>query len=214
MWWLAMVSTTLKQVAGGMAIAVLIVGFRVMPSRGDQPLRHDHRRDWSYLKVPHTDATQFERRLGEVASFVAKRPVQVRCEDFPLGTPDEPGGVVQFQGHTPADYTRIRPDVCTALMKFARAPQAATLQSAVALQVIAHESFHLHGFRVEAVAECYGMQDVPRVARALGASEGEGRTLARAVYVFNYPHMPPRYRSPDCRPGGSLDRHPGGGWPD
>jgi hypothetical protein len=211
---LAMGSTKFKQIAGGVAIAVLLAGFRLQPSHGAQPLRHDHTRDWSYLKVPHTDATPFERRLGEIASLVAKRPVQVRCEDFPMGTPDEPGGVVQFEGHTPADYTRIRPDVCTALVKFARAPQAATLQSAVALQVIAHESFHLHGFRAEAVAECYGMQEVPRVARALGAPAPEGRTLARGVYALNYPHMPPRYRSPDCRPGGPLDRHPGGGWPD
>ena len=207
-------SMSFKQIAGGLAIAVLIAGFRLMPAHGNQPLRHDHTRDWSYAKVPHRDPTAFERRLGEIASFVAERPVQVRCEDYSIGTPDEPGGVVQFNAGTPADYARIRPDVCTALLKFTRAPEAATLKSAIALDVVAHESFHLHGFKTEAVAECYAMQEVPRVARALGASEVEAPELARAVYVFNYPHMPPRYRSSGCRPGGPLDRHPGGGWPD
>jgi hypothetical protein len=206
-------STTFKQVAGGLAIALLILGFRLMPSRGDQALRHDHRRDWSYVRVPHTDATPFERRLGEIASLVAKRPVQVRCEDFPIGASEEPGGVVQFSGHSPADYARIRPDVCTQLLKFVRAPGSATVESAVALDVLAHESVHLSGNPNEAVTECYSMQEVPRVARALGASEPESHALARVLYLFNYPKMPASYRSPDCRAGGPLDRQPGGGWP-
>jgi hypothetical protein len=207
-------STTLKQVAGGLAIAVVLLGARLMPSRQDQALRHDYKRDWSYVKVPHGDATPFEGRLGEIASLVARRPVQVRCEDFPIGTPEEPGGVVQFNGHSPADYTRIRPDVCTELLKFVRAPASATVRSAVAVDVLAHESVHLSGNPDEAVTECYAMQEVPRVAHALGASEPEGQALARVVYLFTYPKLPPSYRSPDCRPGGPLDRHPGGGWPD
>jgi hypothetical protein len=114
----------------------------------------------------------------------------------------------------PRTTTRIRPDVCTAILKFTRAPLTARLDSAVALKVFAHESFHLHGIKVEAVAECYAMQAVPRVARALGATELEGRAMATAAYELVYPGMPPAYRSPGCRPGGSLDRHPGGGWPD
>jgi hypothetical protein len=58
------------------------------------------------------------------------------------------------------------------------------------------------------------MQAVPRVAHALGATEQEGRAMATAVYDLTYQGMPPLYRSPDCRAGGALDRHPGGGWPD
>jgi hypothetical protein len=207
-------SPSFKQIAGGLAIAVVIAGFRLMPAHARQPLRHDHKQEWSYVKVPHRDPTALETRLGEIAGLVAERPVQVRCEDFSIGTPDEPGGVVQFNGNTPADYAHIRPDVCTALLKFARIPQSATLRSAVALDVLAHESFHLRGIATEATAECYAMQELPRVARALGASEAEAPMLARFVYTFNYPGMPSNYRTPDCRPGGKLDRHPGGGWPD
>ena len=207
-------STSFRQIAGGLVIAVLIVGFRLMPSHGDQQLRHDHKRDWSYLKVPHTEATPLEARLGEIAGLVARRPVQVRCEDFSIGSAAEPGGVVQFNGHSPADYARIRPDFCTQLLKFERAPASATPQSALALDVLAHESVHPRGVPIESTTECYAMQEVPRVARALGASDTEGRALARILYAYNYPGMPPNYRSAGCRPGGPLDEHPGGDWPD
>ena len=207
-------SVSLKQIAGGLVVAVVLVGAHFMPTGRSQPLRRDHTLSWDYQRVPHTDATPLERRLGEVASLVAGRSVQVRCEDFPEGDGQEPGGVVLLHGGEPADYTRIRPDVCTQLLKFMRAPERPTGASAVALDVLAHESMHLHGIPQENVAECYAMQAVPRVARALGASEPEGRTLARVLFGLNYPHMPPEYRSADCRPGGRLDQHPGGGWPD
>jgi hypothetical protein len=138
----------------------------------------------------------------------------VRCEDFPIGPGQEPGGVVQFNGDTPADFARIRPDVCTQLLKFARVPTRATFASAQALDVIAHESIHLRGVPRESIAECYAMQSVPRVARALRAKDPEAHWLAGLVYNLNYPHMPPEYRSADCRAGGALDQHPGGGWPD
>ncbi|MFL5950202.1 MAG: hypothetical protein ACJ74M_01215 [Gaiellaceae bacterium] len=206
-------SASFKQIAGGLAIAVLLVAVHLMPGRGNQALRHDHAREWSYLKVPHSDPTPLESRLGEIASLVAGRPVQVRCEDFPIGTGQEPGGVVQFKGSTPADYARIRPDYCTALMQFVRAPASARFKSVVAAEVLTHESFHLQGVKTEAVAECYAMQSVSRVAHALGASLRQGRTMAMLTYEYVYPRMPPQYRSPDCRPGGSLDRHPGGDWP-
>jgi len=207
-------STSFKQVAGGLVVAVVLLGAHFMPARGEQPLRHDHTLSWDYQKAPHTDATPFERRLGDIASFVAGRPVQVRCEDFPEGDGQEPGGVVLAHDGEPADYARVRPDVCTQLLKFVRVPARPTVASAVALDVLAHESMHLSGISQENIAECYAMQAVPRVAHALGASEPEGRELARVVYGFNYPRMPAQYRSADCRPGGRLDRHPGGGWPD
>jgi hypothetical protein len=210
----AMGSASFKQIAGGLAIAAVLLAAHLLPSHGDQPLRRDHTRDWSYLKVPHREPTPLESRLGEIASLVALRPVQVRCEEFSTGTAEEPGGIVQFDGSSPADYTRIRPDVCTAMVKFMREPATARLDSAVALKVLAHESFHLQGIKTEAIAECYAMEALPRVAHGLGATVQEGRAMATAVYDYVYPRMPPLYRSGDCRPGGPLDLHPGGGWPD
>jgi hypothetical protein len=51
-----------KFVAGGALAAALFVGFHFMVP-------------WSYVKVPHRAANVLERRLGEVASLVAGRPV-------------------------------------------------------------------------------------------------------------------------------------------
>ena len=101
------------------------------------------------------------------------------------GFPQEPGGVVQFSGDTPADFTRLRPDVCTSILKFMRAPTTLRFDSAVALKVLAHESFHLQGIKTEAVAECYAMQAVPRLAHALGASELQGEAMAIAVWKLS-----------------------------
>ena len=217
----------LKHVGGAVVIlgAVLLMRSGVLGNGGPQPLRVDHTKRWSYVRTPHRPATALERRLGDVATLVARRPVQVRCEDFSDGKTLEPKGVVEFNHRGPADFARIRPDVCTRLLQFIRSPGGAAacvasrscqdssvFWSAQALTVLAHESVHLRGVRNEAVTQCYAMQDVPRLARALGASPEDGRALAAVEYAVDYPHMPPAYRSRECHPGGALDLTPGSGW--
>ena len=213
-----------QQVGGALVIVAAMVGLNSLGNHGPQPLRVDHTKAWSYVRTPHSTASGLERRLGEIASFVARRPVQVRCEDFFEGKLVEPGGVVQFNGARPADFARLRPDVCSALVHFARAPGGAyacvvaatcgpdTLRSAGALTVLAHESVHLRGLRDEAVVQCYAMQQVPAVARLFGASTEDGRALAALEYAVAYPHMPSAYRSAACHLGGSLDVSGNGGW--
>ena len=89
-----------------------------------------------------------------------------------------------------------------------------TETSAEALKILAHESYHLSGVKNEAAAECYAMQAVPRVARALaGVSFADAHALAVIVYLVGYPGMPPAYRSGECRPGGALDLSSGPNWP-
>lgn len=214
----------LQQVGGALVIVALAVGLNRVGSHGPQPLRVDHTKAWSYVRTPHKTPSSLERRLGEIASFVAKRPVQVRCEDFSQGKLVEPGGVVQFNGERPADFARLRPDVCSALVHFARETGGAQacvsgggcdprlMQSSDAVTVLAHESVHLRGLRDEAVVQCYAMQAVPAVARAFGAQTQDGRAMALLEYTVAYPHMPPAYRSAACRPGGSLDLSRHGEW--
>src|SRR6476646_8570027 len=98
----------LKQIAVALVIAAAFIPLSRVGNHGPQPLRVDHTKSWAYVKTPHRSATALERRLGEVASFVARRPVQVRCEDFSEGKVVEPGGVVQFNGEQPADYAHVR----------------------------------------------------------------------------------------------------------
>jgi hypothetical protein len=86
--------------------------------------------------------------------------------------------------------------------------------SAEALKILAHESYHLRGVKNEAAAECYAIQTVPRVARALaGVSFPDAHALAVIEYLVGYPGMPPPYRSGECRPGGALDLSSGPNWP-
>jgi len=118
-------SSEWKLIAGGALAAALFVGFHFMvPGPNAAGLKRDHTKQWSYVKVPHRAANVLERRLGEVASLVSGRPVQVRCEDFSDGEIVEPGGVVQFNGATPADWARLRPDVCSHLVHFMQTPAA------------------------------------------------------------------------------------------
>ena len=120
----------------------------------------------------------------------------------------------------PADYVFLRSDVCTSLAALRRHPgsistpavcleQEACVESALryagALAVLAHESQHLRGVKVEAVAECYGRQTVPQAARAFGLDEAQAAFLAAVSYRVQYPRMPAEYRSPECVPGGALD---------
>ena len=89
-----------------------------------------------------------------------------------------------------------------------------TETSAEALKILAHESYHLRGVKGEATAECYAMQAVPRVARALaGVSFADAHALAVIVYLVGYPGLPSAYRSAECRPGGRLDLSSGPTWP-
>jgi hypothetical protein len=221
-----MVSERLRFWLGGaLALAAVFTLVRGVPSLGSDHVPLDPARAWQEAKVPHRAATPFERRLGEIASVVAVRSVQVRCEDFSDGKLVEPGGVVQFHGKQPADFARIRPDVCTQLTRFPGSSVGAAdclmrrpcspriVGAAEAVTVLAHESYHLHGVRSEAVTQCYAMQAVPRVARALGATGDDSQALATLEYVVGYPGMPADYRSPECHPFGKLDLATGGRWP-
>jgi hypothetical protein len=99
---------------------------------------------------------------------------------------------------------------------------------ASAMQALAHESVHLYDFtagrpvpastqEMEARAECVGMQNIARVASALGASPDDAASIAVWYAKKMYPArktQTPEYWSADCRAGGPLDTSPGDGrWP-
>jgi len=87
-------------------------------------------------------------------------------------------------------------------------------QVLLAVHVLAHESMHLAGVIEEAPADCLGAQVGALVARMLGASSRFARGTALEYWRDYYRSQDPRYRSPDCRPGGRLDLFPDRlGWP-
>ena len=97
-----------------------------------------------------------------------------------------------------------------------------------AIQTLAHESGHLRDFtsgkpvintsaQAESRAECFGMQNIARVAIALGAGPDDATNMQRWYWENYYPLRQtqlPDYWSPDCRADGPLDESPGDGvWP-
>ena len=165
--------------------------------------------------------TAQEQRLAGIASRLAQRPVSVRC-----GDPHSPEalGSVWFRGAKPVDYTILSPYTCSGLSQFAADPKdfdpaqcpdgagcGNAEQAAMALQVVAHESYHLWGAREEAKAECYGLQSIFYVGTQLGASLEQAKELGRLYWTSLYRvhgTQWPKYYSSDCRNGGRLDLRP------
>jgi len=166
-----------------------------------------------FFGYQHVQARHLEHRLGAVASAIARRPVRVHCQGE-AGAILDVGpelGTVQFDaaGH-PADVTDLKHSVCSWL---ASLPGGNVAHAATAVEVLAHESYHLAGYSDEATAECYALQTMPFVAQQFGATPQQTRTWV--AYSFaRYPSLSEEYVSPDCVPGGRLDlRSPSSIWP-
>jgi hypothetical protein len=179
-----------------------------------------------YVFLDRQEAAAHEARLGAIASEIAGRPVEVRCQGRFSAAFDvtAESGTVQFDASgQPADWADLKRGICTSLARFgsehrqekfgcAHDPLACdldVLRSIHALETVAHEAWHLAGHADEATAECYALQRIAFVAAALGAPVEQGTELARTAFVVLYPQMPEQYRSSECRDGGSLDLTPG-----
>lgn len=78
----------------------------------------------------------------------------------------------------------------------------------MAVDVLAHESWHLRGVIDEAETECRSLQTMAWTAQQLGATAEQGHAIALAQYTGAYNEMPDRYRSGACVDGGALDLRP------
>jgi hypothetical protein len=78
----------------------------------------------------------------------------------------------------------------------------------MAVDVLAHESWHLRGVIDEGVTECRALQSMAWTAQQLGATAEQGRALAKAQYEGAYREMPDAYRDSRCEDGGELDLRP------
>jgi hypothetical protein len=176
-----------------------------------------------------------EQALSAVASELAGRPVQVRCESFWHAIVNVDGnlGDVPFPDGHPASYTHVTRGMCGQLARFRRQPERpelACLQQfdwsrfhgddsaliacseragdmAEALITLTHESMHLRGWADEAIAQCYALQEVAFTVTRLGGSPAEGRAVADYVLSLQA-WMPTDYQSSECAAGHSLDLNP------
>jgi hypothetical protein len=167
-----------------------------------------------------------EDRMSAVATQIAGRAVRVRCPG-PIGRLfgwDIVEGSVAFSAEgKPADETKLRKLSCAELDALAEGERGRELacteraqilcggrgaELAMAVDVLSHESWHMHGVIDEADTECRSLQTMAFTAQRLGATEAQGRALALGQYVEAYPRLGDSYRSFGCVDGGAGDLRP------
>jgi hypothetical protein len=152
-----------------------------------------------------------EAKLDHVASVLVGMPATVHCQTFGQTFTDTTGdlGYVKFDAAgVPEHHTTIMRGPCADLKSYYDGDQAhPSPEEVIAVHVLTHESMHMRGQPVEALAECEAMQRDAETAQLLGATPQEGLALAREYWLVDYPNMSDTYRSSDCALGGSLDEH-------
>jgi hypothetical protein len=164
-------------------------------------------------------ATYEEQVAEQVARRLTGHAASVRCGAL-WNAPSNVLGITPLLKGRSFDYFLMRPAECTYLAWFHEAPLRWDPQTcngddcarvpdiAMALAVVAHESYHVLGYSNEAQVECYGMQSIWFVANRLGASVAEAQSLASFYAARMYPlrrTQSPRYWSAQCRDGGTYD---------
>jgi hypothetical protein len=168
-----------------------------------------------------SEVSRVEPRFSRIGSELAHKQVEVRCwseSEWPrvvgewgayIGTYD-----IGAFAQPDTDRASLAPETCRALVDFAyerERPESgdALDEMAYAVGVLAHESEHLLSpAGSEAETECYGMQEIRRVARLLGADASYADRLARRYWFELYPSEPADYKSGECVNGRSLDANP------
>ena len=168
----------------------------------------------------HEERIREQDRLADIASDLAGRKVGVRCPNFLASLVDSGGetGHVQFDAAgRPADHTDLSPQTCKALRRLDRVDFSCLergdcgydeFKAGWAAHTLAHESFHLRGYRDEGVTECYALQNTAFVAERLGVPAEQAERLQAWLYERGYPNEPEEYRSSKCYDGGPLDLRP------
>ena len=151
-----------------------------------------------------------EAALSHEASLVAGHPAQVGCDTSGqyVGFVQDADGLAFVGG----ERAYLTPSICNTLYQLAvkhRTPPFT--QTARALAVLGHESWHLQGVRNEGLANCYGYQSGVEIGVHLGLSEKTARAMMREQLATNASDsgLNVQYRVPsECRDGGTADLHP------
>jgi hypothetical protein len=179
-------------VALSLVAALGFVGYRTIETRGD------------------------ERRLTRIAGEIAHRDVTVRCQSVVGELIDVDGeyGRVNFDGEgRPGNKAKLDRPICTALSRLLRGKSVGLESGSLAVEALAHESYHLAGVQSEAAAQCYALQAMRFVAARLEVSPEVAQAYVETALV-RYPTLPEEYRSEECREGGGLDlNRETGVWP-
>ena len=149
-------------------------------------------------------------RYSAEASRIVGRPVEIRCDESGriVGAVQHSDGVAEVGGNV----AYLTPARCYDLYRQAFEGGGPFSQTARAVAVLAHESWHLKGERDEGRTECFALQSGVDLARRLGATDDTARRMMRQQLAENAlrtsgdaEYLVP----PECRDGGELDLNPG-----
>jgi hypothetical protein len=163
---------------------------------------------WSGLDQADRDRT--EARLSAEAARIAGHDASVHCDAAgdAVGVIQHADGLAQVGGRN----AYLTPDICYRLYRLAfKHDEGAFSQTARAIAVLAHESWHLHGESDEGVTNCYAFQSGVGLGERLGLSEGTAARMMRQQLADNaiYAQSAREYLVPsECKNGGELDLAP------
>ena len=162
-------------------------------------------RNWTGLDEGDRDKT--EALLSSEAARIAGHDADVQCdaEGDAVGVVQHADGLAQVGGSN----AFLTPDICYRLYRLAfNDDEGAFGQTARAIAVLAHESWHLHGESNEGVTNCYAFQSGVALGQRLGLSEGTAARMMRQQLADNatYGQSARAYLVPsECKNGGGLD---------
>jgi hypothetical protein len=144
---------------------------------------------------------QTEAILSREASAIAHHPATVTCDksgDY-VGFVQDADGLAEVGG----DQAFLTPEICDTLYQLAIKHRVQSFsQTARAIAVLGHESWHLRGERSESLANCYGFQSGVGIGVNLGLSRSRARAMMQEQLATNASDSGPntQYRVPsDCR---------------
>jgi hypothetical protein len=164
----------------------------------------ESRTGWDSLSVE--TRTEAQDRFSAEASLIVGRDVRIRCDESGeyVGAVQHADGVATVGG----DLAYLTPERCHDLYRLAFEGETTSSQTARAIAVLAHESWHLRGIRDEAVTECYALQSGVGLGERLGLSEDAAHRMMRQQLAENALRGvgSAEYRVPaECRNGTRLD---------
>jgi hypothetical protein len=180
-----------------LAVLALLAGLFFLDTTGGH---------WQRLPASARQATI--SLLDQQAARIAGHPAEVICDvgGRHVGYVQDADGLAEIGGRR----LWLTPQICYRLYLVKHTGRAAGASSGEAIAVLAHEAWHLHGERNEALANCFGYQSGVGVGEALGLSAASARQLMREQLADNPTDFAatPQYIVPSgCQMGGSLDLH-------
>jgi hypothetical protein len=166
--------------------------------------------DGGWSGLGQADRNRTEALLSSEATRIAGHHASVHCdaEGSAVGVVQHADGLAQVGGTN----AYLTPDLCYRLYRLAfKHEEGAFSQTARAIAVLAHESWHLHGESNEGVTNCYAFQSGVPLGEQLGLSEGTAARMMRQQLADNaiYAQSAREYLVPsECRNGGELDLAP------